>query len=299
VLLGVVILGFAQSDVWSTKVWAAGLTPNHTVELPPFPAFSRITPFDEQLHFGSAHLYLLGSDAGGRDMAALVARGSLPSLLLVALVVAARIAVGAVAGFLMGMGNRWLQWVSRGMGRWVIGFPYLALAIVVIHALTPHGRLLAFVVGMAVVGWKDIAEVVAERVEYVRSQPFALSAKAMGTSGIRFFTLHVIPHLRPALAVEIAFQASAVLVLLAELGYLQFYLGGAIKLLTVGAHGGLVTTNILANQPELGQLLSDARRYLLLRELGPAFIPAVAIAAMALSFELAGVALRSRRRFTA
>jgi len=64
------------------------------------------------------------------------------------------------------------------------------------------------VVGMALVGWRDIAELVAERVEHVRSQSFAVAARALGTDAIRFFRLHVIPFLRPAIGVEFPFHAT-------------------------------------------------------------------------------------------
>jgi ABC-type dipeptide/oligopeptide/nickel transport system permease subunit len=175
------------------------------------------------------------------------------------------------------------------MGRWVVGFPYLALAIIVVHSLSSRGRLLAFVVGMSVIGWRDVAEVVAERVSWVRAQPFAMGAKALGTTGLTFFRLHVLPHMRPALTVEIPFQASAVLVLLAELGYLQVYVGQVVTLSQ--ANDNLIH---LLVRPELGQLVADARRYILYGQFGPAIAPAVAVALMALSFELIGVALRSR-----
>jgi ABC-type dipeptide/oligopeptide/nickel transport system permease subunit len=95
--------------------------------------------------------------------------------------------------------------------------------------------------------------------------------------------------LRPSLAVEIPFQASAVLVLLAELGYLKIYIGPVI---TLGEPNDQLV-HLLVN-PELGQLLSDARSYILHGYFGPAIVPAIAVALMALSFELIGVALRSR-----
>src|SRR4029077_6816547 len=82
-------------------------------------------------------------------------------------------------------------------------------------------RLFGFIVAIAIVGWRDIAEVVAVRVEWVRLQPFALGAKAVGSQGFGLFRRHVWPYLRPALTVELSYQASAVLVLLAEVGFLQ------------------------------------------------------------------------------
>jgi peptide/nickel transport system permease protein len=289
-IAGLLIGGLLVPAKWATTVWAGGVVNGTTtVKLAPFPALTTLNVFDFNARPGGTHFYLLGSDAGGRDLLALIAHGALPSLQLVGIVVVARLFVGFAAGIAMSMGSTLVRTISRGMGRWVVGFPYLALAIIVVHNLTSKGKLFAFVVGMSVIGWRDVAEVVAERVSYVRAQPFAIGAKALGTSGLTFFRLHVVPHLRPALAVEIPFQASAALVLLAELGYLQVYLGPVVTLSQ--ANDNLVH---LLVRPELGQLMADARRYILHGEFGPAIVPALAVALMALSFELIGVALRSR-----
>jgi ABC-type dipeptide/oligopeptide/nickel transport system permease subunit len=295
ILIGLVALltvGLLEPLKWSTTVWIFGVGHGtHVVHLPPFPAFSTIDVFDTDNNGHGTHFYLFGSDDGGRDLLALTARGTLPSLVLVGLVVVARFIIGVLAGLAIGMGNAPVRRLSRGMSRWVIGFPYLALAIIVIHALSPRSRLLAFVIGMAVVGWRDVAEVVAERIEYVRSQPFALSARALGTRGLTFFRIHVVPHLRPTLAVELPFQASAVLVLLAELGFLKVFLGGVITL-SEGEPGDQPVQ--LLTRPELGQLLSDAYRYILHNEFEPVLVPALTIALGALALELIGTGLRSR-----
>jgi peptide/nickel transport system permease protein len=301
ILVAVAVLitvGSAEPHKWSTDVWAGGfVSGRNIIRQPPFPIFSTIRVFDINAHEGGTHFFLLGSDAGGRDLLALIARGALPSLGLVALVVVVRFSLGVLAGLAMGTGSRLVRTASRAMGRWVIGFPYLALAIIAIEAFgSSSSRILAFVVGMGLVGWRDIADLVAERVEHVRSQPFAQAAKSVGTEGLTFFRLHVIPHLRPALAVEVPFQASAVLVLLAELGYLQLYLGSSTQLFDVAPSGASFVSSVLINQPELGQLLAGARTYILQRQFEPAVMPALAVAVMALGFELVGVAMRGRAR---
>jgi len=85
------------------------------------------------------------------------------------------------------------------------------------------------------------------------------------------------------LVTETAFQASAVLVLLGELGYLQFFLGAPFKF-----------NDVLLPQPELGSLLAAARDYILSEQWTPVLAPAAAIALLALAFELLGMALRGR-----
>ena len=288
------VVGLLEPTRWYQGIYAGGFyhRTNHIIQ-PPFPALSDLDLFSVKATSQGHHLYLLGSDAGGRDLLALVAHGSLPSFLLVLMVVATRLVVGLAAGIAIGLGSGPVRALSRGIGSWIIGFPYLALAIVLIEVLAPHGRVMAFVVAMAIVGWRDVAELVAERIEHVKTQPFSLAAESLGTTGLRFFRLHVIPFLKPLLTVEVAFQASAVLVLLAELGYLQVYLGPVFRLVQPGDN-----SIALLMQPELGQLLANSRHDLLYRQLEPVLVPAVAIATMALAFELLGTALRGRWRFT-
>jgi len=188
-----------------------------------------------------------------------------------------------LVGVAMGLGSRPVRALTVVMSRWVAGFPYLVLAIVLITALSTWSPFGAFVIAMAMVGWRDIAQLTSERVEAVLSQPYAEAATALGSGRVRTFRRHVVPHLRPVLITEIAFQASAVLVLLGELGYLKFFLGTPFTF-----------NQILLPQPELGALLSIARDYIISEQWTPVLAPAGAIALLALAFELLGLALRNR-----
>jgi len=295
-----IVIGARVPDYWATQIWAGGFI-NNAPTLTPFPAGSTVRVFnlDDPSNL-KTHYYLLGSDAGGRDLFALVAKGALPSIELVALALAARMLLGLIAGFGMASGATAFRAAARAAGGWIAGFPYLALAVLVVQAFTGGPgvsaqpgllRLTGFVVAIGLVGWRDVAEVVAGRIEWVQGQPFAMGAHAVGSTGFDFFRRHVWPYLRPALMVELSFQASAVLVLLAELGFLQYYLGGFTAYFedTQGVPGFH-----LANQPELGQLLSDVRLYAVRNEFFPILVPAVALALAALAFEVIGRAMRGR-----
>ena len=300
-LAALVVVGNRISDYWATQIWAGGFIGDKVV-LAPFPPNSNVELFslsDPNNH--QTHYFLLGSDAGGRDLFALVAKGALPSMELVALALAARMLLGLIAGFGIAAGSTPFRAAARAAGGWIAGFPYLALAVLVIQAFTGGPsttgqpaliRLFGFVVAISVVGWRDVAEVVAGRITWVQSQPFAMGARAVGSSGLDFFGRHVWPYLRPALMVELSFQAAAVLVLLAELGFLQYYLGG-FTILNEG-DVGFVPGFTLANTPELGQLLSAVRLYALRNEYFPVLVPAFAIALAALAFEIIGRAFRGR-----
>jgi peptide/nickel transport system permease protein len=230
------------------------------------------------------HVYIMGSDAGGRDLLALIARGSLPSLRLVLLAVLIRMVIGTALGAATGLGSFPARLLSLAMGRWVLGFPYLVLAIIVIQALLRYeDRLVAFTIAIAVIGWRDVAQLTADRIEAVLSQPYATAARALGTGSFGIFWRHVVPHLRPVLLTELALQASAVLVILGELGYLGYYLGQPTSF-----------NAIVLPSPELGQLLSVARDYILREQWIPVLVPAAMLALAALAFELLAIGLRHR-----
>jgi ABC-type dipeptide/oligopeptide/nickel transport system permease subunit len=302
-LLGLMIVaGLLQPRKWSLDIWVEGLTPGtaSNFKTPPYGLLTNVIAFHEDGTSEGSHLFILGSDGGGRDMLGLLARACLPSFTLVAAVVLARTLVGVLAGFAMAAGSGFVRAVSRGMGRWVAGFPYLALAIIVVQALSPspdQRTTLAFIVGMALVGWREIAEVTARVVENVRIQPYSEAARALGSDGFTYLRRHVLPHLRPALAIELPLQASAVLVLLGELGFLQVYLGGrAIPFVIDSSNrpGPVAVAYRLLSSPEIGQMLSDARNYILKEQWLPVMMPALTLALLALAFEMLGLALRFR-----
>ena len=292
------VVGLRIPEQYVVNTYELGRAPaGRTYQVPPFKPGSNLLLYASGGGRQSGvHYFVLGSDAGGRDLLGLLARGALPSLELVAAALVGRFLVGIAAGVAMGLGVGWVSALSRSMGRWFAGFPYLAFAIIVIQTLSSHNRFAAFAVAMAAVGWRDVAEVTAEQVEHVRSQSYAEAARALGTTGVQFFRRHVMPHLRPVLVTEMAFQASSVLVLLAELGYLQVYVGAhftALYAQSGGGRGPLTVAYRLA-PPEIGGMLADARNYILMELWAPVLVPAVAIGLLALAFELYGWALRTR-----
>jgi peptide/nickel transport system permease protein len=284
-LAALLMTGLGEPVRWAEQSYILGYQSGSGRELvPPYGPLTRVDVYEKGTNtLQRGHLYVLGSDAGGRDVFVLIAHGAILSLELVLLVVVLRLLLGILVGIFMGLGSRPVRTLTIVLSRWVAGFPYLVLAIVLITTLSTWSPFWAFVIAMAMVGWRDIAQLTTERVESVLSQPYAEAATALGSGRLRTFLRHVVPHLRPVLVTETAFQASAVLVLLGELGYLRFFLGTPFTF-----------NQVLLPQPELGAMLSVARDYILSEQWTPVLAPAGAIALLALAFELLGLALRGR-----
>ena len=67
---------------------------------------------------------------------------------------------------------------------------------------------------------------------------------------------YVLPQVQTLVLVTWAFEMSAVLLQLAELGFLGFFMGGgAIRLIPDPNSGGFIS-ELMAGRPELGQMLS-------------------------------------------
>jgi ABC-type dipeptide/oligopeptide/nickel transport system permease subunit len=105
-------------------------------------------------------------------------------------------------------------------------------------------------------GWASSAALVRARVRGIRGEPYIEAARALGASDGFIFRRHVLANLRRLLPVMAAFEMGGVLLLLAELGFLGFFLdGGLNRFVARGDSAGawMVRT---AGTPELGQLLS-------------------------------------------
>ena len=83
------LIGLGEPQRWTDATWIAGFSPDgRSFVVPPFGVFQAVTAVQRGGSHYEQHLYVLGSDAGGRDLLALMARGSTRSILLVIFTVA-------------------------------------------------------------------------------------------------------------------------------------------------------------------------------------------------------------------
>src|SRR5437764_1397978 len=153
-LVAALVVGLGVPERYVVETYELGRAPaGRTYQVPPFKPESNLLLFASGGgREAGVHYYVLGSDAGGRDLLGLLARGAVPSLELVAAALVGRFLVGIAAGIAMGLGVGFVSTLSRSMGRWFAGFPYLAFAIIVIQTLSTHNRFGAFAVAMAAAG---------------------------------------------------------------------------------------------------------------------------------------------------
>jgi peptide/nickel transport system permease protein len=196
-----------------------------------------------------------GSDQIGRDVQALVLWGARQTLTLALFGMLARLLVGTMLGLIAGWqsGSRLDRLITGAIDVWA-AFPAVLLAMLVIQALGIQQGMGVFVAALAFVGWGEVAQFVREQVRTIQPQLYIEAARSTGASPVRILQHEVLPNLLPALVVLGALEMGAVLLLLAELGFLNIFLGGGFKV-----EFQIDKITYFSDIPEWGALLANIR----------------------------------------
>lgn len=245
--------------------------PNGDILVPPIPPGAR---------------HPLGTDAIGRDILSRLLWGARLTLTATLLTVVARAALGLLVGLVAGWRRGPLDALALVATNALTGFPQLMLALLLVVALKDWG-LAGFVVAMAAVGWGEIAQFVRRETIRLRAAPFVEAAQALGARTDQIVRRHILRNLAPQLAGLFALEAGATLLLLAELGFIGFFISGGSVFVDI--------TNrpvVRDRAPEWGQMLAGARSYAFIQQ-WVAFVPAAVVGAAVLACNLCGEGLRA------
>ena len=277
VIVGWVVIGFSAPLLTSVDPLK-----EHTIVQ--VGARSILAPFDPGT-FG----YPFGSDRQGRDIWVTVMYGAQATFTLAFVVLAARLCIGvtlgAVAGWFAG------RWVDRGVSAVIdafAAFPTLLFAVLWIFAFDIRSGITAFAAALAITGWHGFGRATRSALVDLRGRPFLEAAKAEGLSEFGIFARHAMPNLLPLLAITAALEASAILLILGELGFLGYVVGGGTSIPLDDRGGGRV---FFFSTPEWGAILAQGR-FEIFRAPWIAMVPAAAFASGVLAFNLAGHGLR-------
>jgi ABC-type dipeptide/oligopeptide/nickel transport system permease component len=233
-----------------------------------------------------------GTDQIGRDMQALILYGARQTLTLALLVVGARLLIGVLTGMIAGWwkGGLFDRLVNGVLSVWA-AFPITLFAMILILAIGIEQGMSAFVLALCFVGWGEIAQNVRSEVISLRGKPFLEGARAVGVPPEDVLRRHILPNLAPSLLVLASLEMGAVLLILAELGFLSIFLGGGYRVM-IGEIGAMVPlVAFYSDVPEWAALLANIRgwwrSYPWL-----AWSPAIAFSVAILAFNLGGEALR-------
>src|SRR5256714_1758917 len=244
-------------------------------------------------------VFPLGSDVLGRDMISLVLAGAGATLTIVLAGGAGRVAAGIL---LAAVGGLWrpLRLLTESAAELVSAIPATLVALVLVKILVKADTtFLVFVGALLLIGWAGPYRIVRPEIDRLAHAPFIEGARSLGISGWRLFWRHQLPHLVPILAVNLAQQVVASLVLVAELGVLGTFVG-TTRLINIEESLSRVivgppSVTQIADPPEWGGLLAGARTIeILWTTRWLIFVPGMAFAATAIAVGLVGFALARR-----
>lgn len=253
--------------------------PDHSFAAPP-------TPPDQY--------YPLGTDPLGRDQLSRLLWGARLTLTVVVLGLAGRALLGVgigVASAMLAKGGRVGRWADRLLEygtNAVSGLPQLMLALLLVIALQGQG-LVGFVLALALVGWAELAQFVRAEVLRALATAHVEAARALGAKAVRIARTHVLRDIAPQLSGVLALEAGSVLLLLAELGFIGFFVSGGTFYVD---DSGRPILPVRDRAPEWGQMLAGARQYAFDHQY-VAFVPGVVVVGAVLAFNLFAEGLRS------
>jgi ABC-type dipeptide/oligopeptide/nickel transport system permease component len=201
-----------------------------------------------------------GSDYVGRDIQALVFYGAKQTLTLAFFGMLARLLLGTFLGVLAGWQQRgWLdRLVTGAIGVWA-AFPVTLFAMILIQAVGIQQGMWVFVLAFCIVGWGEIAQFVRGQVIAIKPQLYIESARSVGLRSDQIMIRHVLPNLINSLVAFAALEMGGVLMLVAELGYLNIFLGGGFQAMI--AEVGQMQSVIVnySDVPEWASMIANIR----------------------------------------
>jgi len=197
-----------------------------------------LVPRDALQGPSSAHLF--GTDDLGRDVFSRVIWGSRLAVRLGVLSVLIAASGGIVLGLLAGYYGRWVDNLISRMLEVVLAFPGILFAIAIVAILGPS--LDNLIVALGLFGWPGYARLVRGSVLSAKQREYVEAARAMGATGARIMTRHLLPNV-----------VAPVIILSAT----RF--GGA---LLAGSGLSFIGLGVPIPQPEWGAIMATGREYL-------------------------------------
>lgn len=236
--------------------------------------------------------FVFGSDNLGRDRFSWLLIGARGTVVIAFAAAALRIGVGATLGLLAGVGSGVPAVVLRRLALATSSVPATVGTLLAILAFGVSPE--QFVIALALLGWAEPFHHVRRQARFELARPYIEAARSTGVDETRLVVRHLLPNLAPALLTLTAFQVSAVLLLIAELALLSFFVGGA-TLVDFDARGNAV---VAPRIPNWASMLATTRPIVsLYGDLAAVLLPGMALLGAVLATNLFGdaLALRAQR----
>ena len=167
---------------------------------------------------GGSSIYLLGTDANGRDLLSRILWGARTSLQIGVLSVLLGASIGVTAGLLTGYRGGWLDMLVGRLADIQQAIPLLILALAVIAVIGSSVLNLVLVLGIG--SWLYYYRVVRGEVLAVRERPYIEAARAVGVGERRMIVRHILPNVAGSVIVIVTLELPQVILFTAGLTFL-------------------------------------------------------------------------------
>ncbi|WP_051496728.1 ABC transporter permease [Halomonas sp. BC04] len=210
-------------------------------------------------------MYLLGTDALGRDILSRLIFASQMTLTVAVSAVIASGLVGIFMGLISGFFGRWMDAVIMRLADLQLAFPSLLIGLIVMALIGSGVIELIFVI--ALTQWAYYARIVRSEVIKVRETEYVQASRALGAGNVRLIFKHVLPNALASMLVVASFTLAIAIYYEASLSFFGLGIPPAI--------------------PTWGNMIADARN-IMLRNWWFALFPGLAITFTVLAFNLLG-----------
>lgn len=210
-------------------------------------------------------IYLLGTDALGRDILSRLIFASQMTIVVAVSAVIVSGLVGVFMGLISGFFGRWMDAVIMRLADLQLAFPSLMIGLIVMSLIGSGVMELIFVI--ALTQWAYYARIVRSEVIKVRETEYVQASRALGAGNVRLIFKHVLPNALASMLVVASFTLAIAIYYEASLSFFGLGIPPAI--------------------PTWGNMISDARD-VMLRNWWFALFPGLAITFTVLAFNLLG-----------
>lgn len=212
--------------------------------------------------FSPSPVFPWGSDPIGRDIQALVLSGARQTLTLALIATIARVLLGTILGVIAGWWrDSWLDRLINSLVSVWSAFPDTVFAMVLILGLGIQRGRSVFIIALCLVGWGEITQFVRSQVIQQKPELYIEAARSEGARPGQILSNHILPALISSIIVLMVMEMSGVLMLLAELGFLNIFLGGGFKASIAETYNMSPIIYYFSDMPEWGALLANIRNW--------------------------------------
>ncbi len=204
--------------------------------------------------------YLLGTDRFGNDILSLILFGARVTIISCLYITAGRVLLGLILGGISGWTEgSWFDNLIMRMSAVISSVPLLLSAMLMILALDIQKGVWVFVVSLSLLGWTEISQLVRGEFIRIKEMLYIEAAEALGMTRLQIVIRHALPNVLSFLLSVSFLEMGAILLIMAELGFLGLFVGGGSRFNADPFSPVIIQ---ISEIPEWGALVAQGTPYL-------------------------------------